>query len=79
MQTTTISYLTLLLTIIILATCDTVTGQNLRVKIYNKTGYDIDSLYIRTTYIGHIPKDSARNATISKLAKVEAGARDERF
>lgn len=34
-------------------------GQNLSVKIYNKTGNDIDSLIVGEVIIGHISKDSA--------------------
>lgn len=34
-------------------------GQNLTVKIYNNTGYHIDSLIVGTTFVGHISKDSA--------------------
>lgn len=31
----------------------------MRVKIYNKTGYDVDSLIVGTTFVGNLAKDNA--------------------
>ena len=36
-------------------------GQDLKVKFYNKTGYQIDSLSFANTLIGNLPKDSSSN------------------
>lgn len=36
-------------------------GQDLKMKFYNKTGFDLDSLSINNTFIGHISKDSVTN------------------
>jgi hypothetical protein len=34
-------------------------GQNLSIKFYNKTGFDIDSLKIGAQYIGYFKKDAS--------------------
>ncbi len=31
-------------------------AQSLKITIYNKTGYDVDSVYIASTYVGSIKK-----------------------
>ncbi len=33
--------------------------QNLKLRVYNKTGYNIDSLQIGNIYVGKLPKDSS--------------------
>ncbi len=34
-------------------------GQKIKIHIYNKTGYDLDSVVWDGNYLGHIQKDSA--------------------
>lgn len=36
-----------------------VKAQTLSIKIYNQTGYDLDSLYFENHYLGAMKKDSA--------------------
>ncbi len=35
-------------------------AQSLKIRVYNKTGFDLDSVTISKNYIGKIPKDSSK-------------------
>ena len=50
---------TISLITICIASTHIAAGQNLTVKLYNKTGYDIDSLIVGSTFVGRILKDNA--------------------
>ena len=45
--------------ILIIININNSSGQDLKVKFYNKTGFDLDSLKIQKNFIGHLAKDSA--------------------
>lgn len=34
-------------------------GQDLKIELFNKSGYDLDSVYFKRNYIGQIKKDSS--------------------
>ena len=39
--------------------CQNISGQNLKIELVNKTGFDIDSLTVSCKYIGLLKKDSS--------------------
>ena len=39
-------------------------GQNIQIKVFNKTGYDLDSVLFGHFYLGKLSKDSK---TVAKL------------
>ncbi len=49
-----------LLTLLVLFVSVYCNGQKLKITIYNKTGYDVDLLYIEHNYVGSIKKDSSK-------------------
>lgn len=49
------------LTVFLLTTFLTVSGQDLKIKFYNLTGFDVDQIRVNQTYVGSIPKDSVSN------------------
>ena len=53
--------LTVLLVTTLLAFHINASGQDLTVKFYNKTGFDLDGLTIGTTLIGSVANDSSSN------------------
>ena len=48
-------------------------GQNLQIKIYNKTGYDLDSISIGDTYVGLIKKHSSKIVLECKFLDLQDG------
>jgi hypothetical protein len=51
-------YKSLLLSGIFILFSINIFAQNLKIEVYNKSGYDLDSLYIGKHYVGKIKKDS---------------------
>src|ERR1700722_16958633 len=49
-----------LLTLLLLFVSVYCSGQALQITIYNKTRYDVDSVYIGNSYVGSIKKDSSK-------------------
>lgn len=48
-------------------------GQNLKIKIYNKTGFDLDSVTIGDKYVGFIKKNSFVLISDCKELLIQAG------
>ena len=48
--------------------CQNISGQNLKIELVNKTGFDIDSLAISCKYIGLLKKDSSITLECEKIS-----------
>lgn len=55
------------LAILILVPSSTI-GQHIQIKVYNKTGYDLDSVSFDRFYLGRISKDSS--VSISGITEI---------
>jgi hypothetical protein len=47
------------ISVITLLFCQIIQAQSLRIEIFNRTGYDLDSVYMDYNYVGSIKKDSS--------------------